>query len=200
MTCWWLISFALTTKTLTTRGITVHVFVPNHLVQGVPFSSELPQFGTPYDPNNYGIVWRVRIVYLCLTLLLTRTKQKFYSVHFTWNVLAVHQLLSMSCSMLVGLAWLGGLVKLSRQCFVWNCMPTLFNWSQICLWIHFKRWICNCITCMCRLAESEIKTDRKASPSPHSFRQPLTADLDRAKVITNAVEHLLLQIYDHTQS
>lgn len=132
-----------------------------------------------------------------LCLLPAHEEQKLWSTNFTWKVLAVHQLLCISCSMLVSLAQLAGLIKLNGDWFVLNSSPTLFKWRRVCLWIHFKHFIYDSIISVLISGTRQKLTGRRVL-LPTVRRQPFTADLDCANVITNAMECLSLQICDCT--
>ena len=142
------VTYITVSSTVTFTGVMVRVFVPNCSAQDVRFGIQLPWFCTLCDPNDS-----------CQNSLFMSNGTT--RAHFTRNVLAVHQL-SISCNMLVGLAGWTGLVKLKVQRFVSNCMPTLFNWSRICLWIHFKHLIYESVSRICRLAEVKNRLEGKS--------------------------------------
>ncbi len=60
------------------------------------------------------------------------------------------------------------------QRLVSNCVLTLFSWSWVCLWKHFKH---ECVD-----QQNETEPDWKASPSPHSVQQLLTAESHRSNI------------------
>lgn len=131
-------------------------------VEYTTFRMQIPPFGTPRDTNHY-----------CQNILCTSTYSRLWNKSFrapgsTWSVLAVHQLLCTSCRTPVGLPQsvkllyygcsgvkehYGSPVRSKNGRLASNCVLTLFNWSQVCLWKHFKRGIYERKTQMCRFAE-----------------------------------------------
>ena len=153
------------------------VLIPNPSVQDVWFGMRPIRFGAPCDQNNY---CQNSLFMSNIKILLAHVEPKLKRAHLNQKVLAVHQLLSINCSMLVGLSWLARLVKLNVKRFV----PTLFNWIQIYLWIHFKHFVYDSITRICGLARWDNNSlDWKESP--------LTADFGSCQ--TNAIEYLSLR-------
>ena len=96
------------------------VLIPNPSVQDVWFGMRPIRFGAPCDQNNY---CQNSLFMSNIKILLAHVEPKLKRAHLNQKVLAVHQLLSINCSMLVGLSWLARLVKLNVKRFV----PTLFN-------------------------------------------------------------------------
>ncbi len=108
-----------------TVNIRVPVLIPNHPVQDVRFGMRLPRFSTPCDPNSY--------CQNSLFMLQLTQQNRSSSAQFPPESFGSAPVVSISWSMLVTLA---RLVKLNG--LVSNCMPTLFSWSWVCLWKHFR--------------------------------------------------------------